>query len=647
MTSLGNIAALPGELPAKPPKRRRRRPAAPKAPPAPKGTRRPRRDVEQARLAFIERVRMGVGVTEALSTVNRTMSTYRKWRTDPRFLAELELAKERARELTQEVPPPVVDFPTFCEKYLGHPLYWHQLQWVDLLEGRKPTGLHPAEKYEAGDPCYIMVNTPPEHAKSTTISIDYVTYRVCLDPNVQIILVSKTQERAKEFLYAIKTRLTHPRYRDLQEDFGPPGGWRSDAAVWASDRVYLGVERDTGEKDPTVQAIGIGGQIYGARSHLIIVDDGIVLSNSHQFETQARWLQQEVLTRLGPTGKLLLVGTRVDAMDLYRALREPERYPSGVSPWTYLAQPAVLAYGDTPEEWLTLWPRAQVGWSPSAKADSEGQFPRWDGRNLYRRRGMLNARTWALAYQQAEVEEDAVFDALKVRACINGMRQPGLMRKGQPHVRERGMDGLYVIGSMDPAMVGDTGVIIYAVDRFSKMRYVLDVGLRTSATPAWIRGIIKDWTEKYGVSDWRIERNAFQQFLTQDPDLLNHLGSMGVRLSEHLTNRNKWDAGFGVASMAVLFENGLIELPSTHLSEPTKQLVEQLITWSPETKSKTDLVMALWFAEIRAREVCKVASIDDDSGQRCFMPNKFLSKRGKSRQIIVNLNDLAAARQWG
>jgi hypothetical protein len=36
--------------------------------------------------------------------------------------------------------------------------------------------------------------------------------------------------------------------------------------------IYLGTGRDSGEKDPTVQALGFGSQIYGARADLIIVE---------------------------------------------------------------------------------------------------------------------------------------------------------------------------------------------------------------------------------------------------------------------------------------------------------------------------------------------------------------------------------------
>ena len=584
----------------------------------------------------------GNSITDCLAEIGAHRTTYDRWRSqDPLFAAQMD----EIRLGVSDGRLPVPDFETFCRDYLEQPLFWHQLQWADILNGDEPRLLHPSEVYEPGDPQYILVNTPPEHAKTMTLSICYVTWRVCKDPNIKVMLVSKTQDMAKEFLYAIKTRLTHPKYTRLQLAFGPVGGWKADSTVWSADQIYLGSERDSGEKDPTIQAVGIGGHIYGSRSDLILVDDGVVLSNAADYEKQLRWIQQEVITRLGPYGRLCVVGTRVDATDLYRELMNPDRYPSGQSPWTYFAQPAVLAYASDPKDWVTLWPRSHRPWDGSKdKPDKDGLYPRWDGQHLSRRRNILNPRTWALAYMQASVEEDATFDAAKVRACVNGMRKPGKLDGRLPNHRAKGMDGLYVIGSMDPAMVGDTAVLVYAVDRHERKRYILDGRLRTGASPRWIRDVIKELTDTYGIHEWRIERNSFQAFLTQDQELNEWLANMGVRLTEHTTGKNKWDPSFGIASMSSLFDFGLIELPGPKWCEPARQLMEQLITWSPETKGKTDMVLALWFAEIRAREVCKATPIDAAGGGG-FMPNRYLSKRGKARQVVVNLNDLAIGRQ--
>jgi len=305
----------------------------------------------------------------------------------------------------------------------------------------------------------------------------------------------------------------------------------------------------------------------------------------------------------------------------------------------------VLEFDDDVDKWLTLWPRAEKPWQGSNEIPGEdGLFARWNGRYLKKRRGVLAHKTWALAYMQASVEEDAVFPQEIVLAAVNRRRQPGILSGDAVGHRADGMDGLYVIGSMDPAMVGHTGVIVYAVDRHTKRRYVLQVLNHPRATPHWIRTTIKELTEVFKIHSWIIERNAFQAYLTQDPELKEWLGSLGVEIREHTTTgKNKFDSDYGVASMATVFLNGFIELPATHMVEACKALVEQLITWAPETKNKTDLVMALWFAEIRAREV--ILGSSPQKNQNNFMQNRFASRRAKQQQLLVNLNDLAIARR--
>ena len=172
------------------------------------------------------------------------------------------------------------EFAEFCQKYLGFKTWPHQQHIIDLLEGRAPTDLHPSIVYEPGTAglSRLLVNVPPNHAKSMTVTISYVTYRICKNPNVRVIVVSKTQDQAKKFLYAIKQRLSHPQYIDLQLKFGPADGFKGTSDQWSATKVYLGGDaRDSGEKDPTIEALGMGGQIYGARADLIILDDVVTL----------------------------------------------------------------------------------------------------------------------------------------------------------------------------------------------------------------------------------------------------------------------------------------------------------------------------------------------------------------------------------
>lgn len=579
-----------------------------------------------------------------MKAVGRTEPTFDSWRKfDDSFAKKLKLIRamqggkaEENREKHKDI-----SFADFREKFLGMKTFLHQQQWIDVIEGREPQGLHPSMIYEKGSPQYVLINTAPEHSKTVTLSIDYVTYRICIDPSVRILLVSKTQEMAKQFLYAIKQRLTHPRYRDLQIEFAPPGGFKGESVVWQANMVYLGGDmRDGQEKDPTINAIGIGGQIYGARADLILCDDCIVLSNANQYESQIRWLQQEVVTRLGPNKRLIVAGTRVDPVDMYRELRNEDRYADGKSPWTYLAQPAVLQYAEDPKDWITLWPKSNVPWSgDDSPPDENGLYPRWDGTRLSERRKILDPKTWAMVYMQAETSEFSVFDQKSIRACVNGRRTVGLLAADNKwHNRPEGMQGLYVICSMDPAMAGDTASIAYAIDPKSGKRYILDAHRMTAPSPKAIRDLIKTWTDKYKPMNWVIEKNAFQLFLTRDSEIREYLANRGVSMLEHYTGSQKQDPDFGVASLAPLFTEKMIDLPSSHNSEGIKALIEQLITWQPGVRGKDlkmDLPMALWFAEVKAREVVQT-SIQRNMSHRA---DKYLPRYRRGNQGTVNLDN--------
>lgn len=618
----------------------------------------------EAKARMIETIGRGWSVAEACKAVGKSVKTHEYYMASDENYRAAVLAI-RASQGRREGTTPIPDFRTFRKTYLNRGTYWHQQQWIDLLEGQDPSDLHPAEIYQKGDPAWLILNTPPEFSKSTTITVDYVIYRICENPNVRIVIVSKTREFAKKFLYQIKTILTHPKYAKLQADFAPPGGFKADSDSWTADSIYLGQgSRDSGEKDPTVQVLGMGQQIYGARADLIILDDCVVLANAHEFEKQIWWITQEVLTRPSSNGVILVVGTRVAPQDLYSELRNGTRYEEGDSPWTYFAQPAVLEFNDDPQQWVTLWPRTEVPCGcrqichGNVDPAADGLHPKWDGLHLSRRRGALtrDAATWARVYMQMDVAEDQVFRPECVAASINGRRVTGPLLRGAIGHPEHGGEGHYVIGSMDPAMAGCTAAVVYSVDRGTHKRYVIDLHNQAHMTPLAIRQLIKFWTIKYGINEWRIEDNAFQGYLAQDQELRDWLATRGCVLNPHRTGKNKWDPDFGVASMSVLFgdvdDRGevtrapLIELPSTKQNQAVKDLVEQLIVWQPEDVRgrtvKTDLVMALWFAEIRAREI-----LSERMFSGTHVPNKYVVPYQKRQQMSVNLDDAWMAKQLG
>ena len=623
-----------------------------------------------AREETIREIRKGATVAEALRVAGRSRAWYEEQRRHAAgFKEEVDQAKFEAGQPMQHVPTAqadgeaVKDFADFRRRFLRQETFPHQQAWIDVLEGRPPQ-IQPGWLYEPAEANRLLINTPPNHAKSMTLSIDYVTYRLCMDPNVRVMLVSKTQAMSKKFLYAVKQRLTHPRYLKLQATFGPEGGFKAAADSWSATAIYLGGDaKDSGEKDPTVEAVGMGGQIYGSRADLIILDDCVVLANAHQWESQMEWIRQEVESRLGPDGILALVGTRVAAVDLYREIRNPDHYTDGESPWTRLSQPAVLDdRSNDPEEWVTLWPWSDVPFDPKDKPNEQGWYPRWTGPRLKKVRNSMGPQKWALVYQQRDVSADSVFDPVAIQGSVDGDRTPGMLSRDRAlNARWKNVptnpDALYRVCSMDPAMAGDTAAVAYAVDRQTGMRYILDVAVMTGPTPAKIRELIENWTEEFKPHEWVIESNAFQLFLTKDEDLNRWLASRGVPLVPHYTGRNKIDPEFGVASLAPLLgtvreeeglgrrvhnRNNLVSIPDTRRCVGARMLTEQLLSWDPRVPArhrKQDTVMAWWFAELRAR---KVLNTVEDGGQQFYYGSRFTSERERDRQAVISLDEIAA-----
>jgi hypothetical protein len=604
---------------------------------------------EAAKKQVIELLSQGSTIVDAMKAVGRNEVTFRQWVMQS---SEFKEESDKARLAGKGVKADLknlkdITFEEFSTQFLESKLFEHQLSWIDLIEGREPRWLHPNMIYEPGAANRVLLNVPPEHAKSTTITINYVTYALSVNPNIRIIIVSKTQGMARKFLSAIKTRLDHPSWIKLQMAFGPNGGYKADSPTWSADMIYLGAGRDSGEKDPTVQALGFGSQIYGARADLIILDDVVMNSNAHEWEKQIEWLQKEVITRLGRHGKLLIVGTRVAPVDLYKQIRDGSNWTGGKSPFTYCAMPAVLEFDEKPFNWRTLWAKTDRPEGDVDEQDADGLYPKWDGPALFTRRSEVAPSVWAMVYQQEDVTEDAIFAPSAIAGSVNGMRKRGPLKAGTPG-HPKHIEGFTVIG-IDPAMTGATAAVAATYNKADGKIYILDVANMTEPTPAKIRNLIEEWVIKFRPQELRIEINAHQKAYALDEDLRQWLSAYGCTLNPHFTGKNKWDTSFGVASMATLFgslrdgrfqDNNLIELPSNEGSEGLKALVQQLITWKPDTRNATDCVMALWFAVIRIREL-----MQKSSNMTRYANNRWTTRVQRQGRGSINLDE-AFAEQW-
>jgi hypothetical protein len=257
-----------------------------------------------------------------------------------------------------------------------------------------------------------------------------------------------------------------------------------------------------------------------------------------------------------------------------------------------------------------------------------------------RKKISTDPRAWSLKYQQEEVVEDAIFPREMVYGCVNGLRKIGPYNQGVGFQAKGSLDGIYVLAGLDPASEGHTAAVAYAVDVLSGRRYVLNVHNQANMTPQQVRDLMTRWTQEYGVKEWRIEKVLLSSWITQDRDITRALGNMGSVLGMHqTTGKTKWDAEAGVMSLSGLFQgfdrgDNLIELPNTN-HEGIKALCEQLCNFFPGTRGKTDTLMALWFAEVRAREL--IASVEEDT----HVESEWDTQMDLEAQISVPLNEYA------
>jgi hypothetical protein len=591
---------------------------------------------ERAMAKVLAGIEAGLSVEEACRKADRQVQSYYSWRKDfPEFRQAADEARARleARVVNHGSmgydPRKVPDFPEFCE-LVGLPMPRHQRRIWEVLNGETPDDLTPAMQLQwsgrQANNRAVVINVPPDHAKSATWSQLYVAWNIFKNPNVRIIIISQTEALAKDFVFTIQRYLIDPYWTELRK-LDPPGGWKDDSLPWRANYFYVR-GRTTADPDPTVQALGLGQQLYGRRCDILIADDIETMSNVGQYQKHAQYLAREASSRLRPPaedgsdpgGLLLVLGTRVGPTDIYKYLRDEARDMEDQPGYTYFAQPAILENEFMHHsKWTVLWPERQHA-----------------GAIARHRSAYADTRQFQLIFQQSDISDDAPFPANAVDASISHGRFPGLMHPGNPAVRDQGMHGLHVVGGVDPATTGGTAMVILAADPRTMKRYVLDVFYERDVHAEKLIQTMKDLTERYGVKEWRVERNAFQRFLTQLETLKDYMNARGVLLTPHMTTQyTKWDEDWGVTTLIPLFmscveqtseghlvprpkkdESGLdnpgahlIELPSPRGNrgqghEGTKALITQLKTWEPELSkhSPTDCVMALWFAEIAARE---------------------------------------------
>ena len=165
---------------------------------------------------------------------------------------------------------------------------------------------------------------PRGFGKSTVGDVDHCITKILRDPNIRIMIGSKTQTQAQAFLKEIRTHFE--QNVDLIRIFGD---WKTHKDnVW-NDREFTVNKRSIIKKEATVTALGASGAVISKHFDMIIGDDLVGLENARTEKQRANlteWFYSSLIPTLEPDGEIHILGTRYNPLDLYEDLIKSGNY---------------------------------------------------------------------------------------------------------------------------------------------------------------------------------------------------------------------------------------------------------------------------------------------------------------------------------
>jgi predicted phage terminase large subunit-like protein len=213
----------------------------------------------------------------------------------------------------------------------------------------------------------LMLLLPPGSAKSTYASLLFPPWWFARHPRSSILATSHTASLARHFGRGV---------RGLIEQHAPRLGYKLDPTSRAAHDFAT-------TNGAQYFATGVRGPITGRRADLILIDDPLK-SQAEADSPVARdhlwsWFRSDLVTRLKPGGRILLIMTRWHPDDLGGRILE-----SG-DKWRILRLPALAELDD-----------------PLGRSPGDALWPEWEtAADLDRKRAIIGERAFAALFQQA------------------------------------------------------------------------------------------------------------------------------------------------------------------------------------------------------------------------------------------------------
>jgi hypothetical protein len=149
----------------------------------------------------------------------------------------------------------------------------------------------------------LAISMPPRHAKSETVTVRYVAWRIIRNPCLRVVIGCYSQVMANQF--SRKVRRLVERYTPLSRECNAVDKW------------------ETAEGEGTgggLRVVGIGGGITGQGFDLLVIDDPVKSREEADSEAYRErlwsWYTDDLYTRQEPGAAILLIMTRWHEDDL-------------------------------------------------------------------------------------------------------------------------------------------------------------------------------------------------------------------------------------------------------------------------------------------------------------------------------------------
>ena len=251
-----------------------------------------------------------------------------------------------------------------------------------LTSGLRPARHHELlldklEALERGDIQRLMVLMPPGSAKSTYVSTLFPPWYLARHPDHAVVAASHTAELAERF---------GRRVRNIINEHSATLGLELAPDIQAANQWET---KQAGE----YFAVGVLGAVTGRRADIVIIDDPVKSRLEADSETVRErvweWWKADLLTRLKPGAKIVLVMTRWHEDDLGGRLL------------------AEMAAGGRKWEILRLPMEAELD-DPLGRAPGELLWPEWFTSEMHAD-AKRDQRTWSALYQQAPAPDTGIY----------------------------------------------------------------------------------------------------------------------------------------------------------------------------------------------------------------------------------------------